>query len=134
MVHCHHIWHRCHHSYLLGYFRCGRACRFGCCLDCFCTLCQKIQNMVMVRESRYLVRFVRSRPMILTSCPKKSLPNLLILPTSSYNTSQRRRSSFSAATITLFFLITSRLGARRLRRSKHLSPRKPQKQKLKCIP
>ena len=85
-------------------------------------------------ESRCLVRFVRSRPMILTSCPKKSLPNLLILPTSSYSTSQRLRSSFSAATITLFFLITSRLGARRLRRSKHLSPRKPQKQKLKCIP
>ena len=23
-----------------------RACRFGCCLDCFCSLCQKIQNMV----------------------------------------------------------------------------------------
>ena len=64
-------------------------------------------------ESRCLVRFVRSRPMILTSCTKKSLPNLLILPTSSYSTSLRRRSSFSAATVTLFFLITSRFGARR---------------------
>ena len=85
-------------------------------------------------KSRCLVRFARSRPMILTSCPKNNLPNLLILPTSSSHTSLRQRSSFSVATITSFFLITLRLGARRLRRSRHLSPRKPQKQKLKCIP
>lgn len=31
---------------LLGYYRCCRTCHFGCCLDCFCTLCPKIQNMV----------------------------------------------------------------------------------------
>ena len=83
------------------------------------------------RRVKMLSTVCEKSPMILTSCPKKSLPNLLILPTSSYSTSLRRRSSFSAATITLFFLITLRLGARRLRRSKHLFLRKRLKQKSK---
>ena len=90
---------------------------------------------------RYKIWFKRRVKMLSTICekspddsyimPEESLPNLLILPTSSYNTSQRQRSSFSASIIISSFLITLRLGARRLRRSKHLSPRKPQKQKSK---
>ena len=90
---------------------------------------------------RYKIWFKRRVKMLSTVCekspddsyimPEEKFTNLLILPTSSYSTSLRRRSSFSAATITLFFLITLRLGARRLRRSKHLFLRKRLKQKSK---
>ena len=33
-------------THLLGYYRCCRACHFGCYIDYFCTLCQQIQNIV----------------------------------------------------------------------------------------
>lgn len=72
---------------------------------------------------RYKIWFKRRVKMLSTVCekspddsyimPEDKFTESLILPTSSYSTSLRRRSSFSAATITLFFLITSRFGARR---------------------
>ena len=100
-----------------------------------------ISIIFVLYAKRYKILFKRRVKMLSRVCekspndsrimPEEQLPNLLIQPTSLYSTSLRRRSSFSAATITLFFLITLRLGSRRLRRLRHLSPRKPQKQKSK---
>lgn len=100
-----------------------------------------ISIIFVLYAKRYKIWFKRRVKMLSTVC-EKSPDDSYIMPeekfTESFDSANffiqykpERRSSFSAATITLFFLITLRLGARRLRRSKHLFLRKRLKQKSK---
>lgn len=90
---------------------------------------------------RYKIWFKRQVKMLSTICEKSS-DDSYIMPeekfTESFDSANffiqykpETKEFFFSSYYYLIFLITSRLGARRLRRSKHLSPRKPQKQKSK---
>lgn len=100
-----------------------------------------ISIIFVLYAKRYKIWFKRQVKMLSTVC-EKSPNDSHIMPeeqfTESFDSANffiqykpETKEFFSAATITSFFLITLRLGARRLRRSRHLSPRKPQKQKSK---
>ena len=70
-------------------------------------------------------------PSITSSISEYDAAMLIGMSEKEYSNYMRDKTAFSAATITSFFLITLRLGSRRLRRSKHLFLRKRQKQKSK---
>lgn len=97
-------------------------------------------NFVLYAK-RYKIWFKRQVKMLSTICEKSSDDSHIMHEeqlTESFDSANffvsyksETKEFFSVATITSFFLITLRLGARRLRRSKHLFLRKRLKQKSK---
>lgn len=100
-----------------------------------------ISIIFVLYAKRYKIWFKRQVKMLSTICEKSSDDSHIMheeLLTESFDSANffvsyksETKEFFSVATITSFFLITLRLGARRLRRSKHLFLRKRLKQKSK---
>lgn len=100
-----------------------------------------ISIIFVLYANRYKILFKRQVKMLSTICEKSSDDSHIMHEeqlTESFDSANffvsyksETKEFFSVATITSFFLITLRLGARRLRRSKHLFLRKRLKQKSK---
>lgn len=100
-----------------------------------------ISIIFVLYANRYKILFKRQVKMHSTICEKSSDDSHIMHEeqlTESFDSANffvsyksETKEFFSVATITSFFLITLRLGARRLRRSKHLFLRKRLKQKSK---